>query len=156
MFSGIIWWQSRNGTYITFSGDIGTKQYLNSSTEQALENNDIISFGFNTASVYDINDKNAFIYRLVKESIETIDLMLSDDDEEAEGDDGGDVPAKADQERPAAPLEPAAAALPPISQLKASSSSSSSSQQQPSAAQGKIISIENKVNLCVNLYNIES
>lgn len=95
-----------------------TKQFLNSSTEQPLENNDVISFGFNTACVYDINDKNAFIYRLVKECIETIDLMLSDDDD--------DQAAAAAQEKPAPP--------PP---LPLSSSSSSS--------KDKIISIENKV-----------
>lgn len=74
---------------------------MNASTEQPLENNDIISFGFNTASVYDINDKNAFIYRLVKESIETIDL--SDDDDE------GDRPAAAVAAAPPLPSATAAA-----------------------------------------------
>lgn len=77
----ILFFQSRNGTYITFSGDIGTKHFINEATENALEQDDIISFGFNTASVYDVNDKNAFIYRLVKENIEVIDL--DDSDEEA-------------------------------------------------------------------------
>lgn len=43
----------------------------------------MISFGFNTASVYDVNDKNAFIYRLVKEQIETIDIDDSDDENDA-------------------------------------------------------------------------
>lgn len=62
-----------------------------------MENNDIISFGFNTASVYDINDKNAFIYRLVKESIETIDLSDDDDDD----DDGGQANATSDAPAPA-------------------------------------------------------
>lgn len=33
-------------------------------TEQPLGENDLISFGFNTAAVYDVNDKHAFIYRL--------------------------------------------------------------------------------------------
>lgn len=89
-----------------------------------MENNDIISFGFNTASVYDINDKNAFIYRLVRESIECIDLMLSDDEDEA--------PAKVNQERPAAA---------PVATTPPQSSST-----QPPATQGKIISIEDKVN----------
>lgn len=54
--------------------------------------------------MYDINDKNAFIYRLVKESIETIDLMLSDDDDTAA--------STAEKERPAAPV----ATLPPATQ----------------------------------------
>lgn len=63
----------------TYSGDIGTNYYINEATENALEQDDIISFGFNTASVYDVNDKNAFIYRLVKENIEVIDLDDSDD-----------------------------------------------------------------------------
>lgn len=52
-------------------------------TEQSLGANDIISFGFNTASIYDVNDKNAFIYRLVKEVIETIDIDDSDDETES-------------------------------------------------------------------------
>lgn len=52
-------------------------------TEQSLGANDIISFGFNTASIYDVNDKNAFIYRLVKEVIETIDIDDSDDEIES-------------------------------------------------------------------------
>lgn len=48
--------------------------------EQPLEQNDMISFGFNTAAVYDVDDKNAFIYVLRKEQIETIDLDDSDDE----------------------------------------------------------------------------
>ncbi|XP_031636121.1 probable serine/threonine-protein kinase kinX [Contarinia nasturtii] len=70
---------SRNGTYITFSH--GTQHFTNTSTEP-LEQNDMISFGFNTASVYDINDKHAFMYRLVKEKIETINIDDSDDDDD--------------------------------------------------------------------------
>lgn len=71
--------QSRNGTYITLANE--TKHYTNMITEEPLEQNDMISFGFNTASVYDVNDKNAFIYRLVKEQIETIDIDDSEDEE---------------------------------------------------------------------------
>lgn len=56
--------------------------------------------------MYDINDKNAFIYRLVKESIETIDLILSDDDDT--------VADAATAERPTAPI----AAVPPSAQDK--------------------------------------
>lgn len=51
-------------------------------TEQPLEQNDLISFGFNTASVYDIKDKNAFIYKLSKEDIVTIDIDDSDSDDD--------------------------------------------------------------------------
>lgn len=72
--------QSRNGTYITFSAELGTKLYKNTTTERPLQHNDLISFGFNTGTVYNINDKNAFIYRLVKECIECIALDDSDDD----------------------------------------------------------------------------
>ncbi|XP_055312587.1 dentin sialophosphoprotein-like [Sitodiplosis mosellana] len=70
---------SRNGTYITYPKE--TKHYTDTTAEKPLEQNDMISFGFNTASVYDVNDRNAFIYRLVKEQIETIDIDDSDDDD---------------------------------------------------------------------------
>lgn len=53
---------------------------MNETAEQPIEQNDMISFGFNTVAVYDVNDKNAFIYVLSKEQIETIDLDDSDDD----------------------------------------------------------------------------
>lgn len=59
--------QSRNGTYITFSNE--TRHFRNTAVDRQLEQNDVISFGFNTATVYDVNDRNAFIYRLVKEQV---------------------------------------------------------------------------------------
>lgn len=46
-----------------------------------LQHNDLISFGFSTSKVYNIRDKNAFIYRVMKDDIETIDLNDSEEDD---------------------------------------------------------------------------
>lgn len=71
--------QSTNGTYVTFTD--GTTHFKKETVERPLDHNDVISFGFNNATVYDVNDENVFIYRLVKEPVQTIDL---DSDNEVE------------------------------------------------------------------------
>lgn len=48
----------------------------------SLQNGDVICFGFNIGSVYDINDPNVYTYLLKREAIVTIDL---DSDEEVCG-----------------------------------------------------------------------
>lgn len=71
-----IWYyfsQSRNGTYINDKHIIGQKAELG--------HNDIISFGFNCLKLYNIRDKQAFIYRMIKEAdLDTINVYDSDDD----------------------------------------------------------------------------
>lgn len=45
----------------------------------SLQNGDVICFGFNIGSVYDINDPNVFTYLLKKEAIVTIELDSDDE-----------------------------------------------------------------------------
>lgn len=50
--------------------------------------NDIISFGFNCLKLYNIKDKQAFIYRVVKEAdLDTINIYDSDENDDANDDD---------------------------------------------------------------------
>lgn len=58
-----------------------THHYTNNAEEIELDHEDVISFGFNICSVYDPNEKNIFMYRLLKKPIITISLD-SDDDED--------------------------------------------------------------------------
>lgn len=73
--------QSRNGTYVNHKTDGETHHYTNNAEEIELDHEDVISFGFNICSVYDPNEKNIFMYRLLKKPIVTISLD-SDDDED--------------------------------------------------------------------------
>lgn len=65
--------QSRNGTFVN------EQQLVDG--EMELKHNDLLSFGFNTSKIYNIRDRNAFIYRVMKDDIETIDLGDSDEDD---------------------------------------------------------------------------
>lgn len=50
--------------------------------------NDIISFGFNCLKLYNIKDKQAFIYRMIKEAdLDTINIYDSDENDDANDDD---------------------------------------------------------------------
>lgn len=69
--------QSRNGTYVNHAEEI--KHYTKDDGRVALQNGDVICFGFNIGSVYDINDPNVFTYLLKKEAIVTIDLDSDDE-----------------------------------------------------------------------------
>lgn len=72
--------QSRNGTYINDKHIIGQKTDLT--------HNDIISFGFNSLKLYNIKDKQAFIYRVIKEEdLDTINIYDSDENDDAHEDD---------------------------------------------------------------------
>lgn len=52
----------------------------------ALKHNDIISFGFNISKCYKIKDKNAFIYRVIRDDVETINIFDSDDEDDVDND----------------------------------------------------------------------
>lgn len=53
-----------------------------------LGHNDIISFGFNCLKLYNIKDKQAFIYRVVREAdLDTINIYDSDENDDANDDD---------------------------------------------------------------------
>lgn len=55
------------------------KHYTKDDGRVALQNGDVICFGFNIGSVYDINDPNVFTYLLKKEAIVTIELDSDDE-----------------------------------------------------------------------------
>lgn len=78
-FNLFVFLQSRNGTYINDKHIVGQKAELG--------HNDIISFGFNCLKLYNIKDKQAFIYRVIKEAdLDTINIYDSDENDDANDD----------------------------------------------------------------------
>lgn len=69
--------QSTNGTYVNVD------QYIQNDEPLQLRHGDIICFGFDISKVYDINDRNVLIYRVVHDTdLETIQIFDSDEEDD--------------------------------------------------------------------------